>query len=275
VLFRRSSLGLSVSGDREEGARRQFEFYAEELRWDDPFPTDSDAAAVNKARGYLGQFADLDRVYVHLIEDAEKQSPSVSFNRQFAGPAQALADSYEVPGAFTKAGWDFVHDAISHSERYFAGESWVSGVNSSSGAGDARLVEELTARYRAGFVDAWRQYLQSASLVRFAGLHDAAQKLGQLAGDNSPLDQWLSLAALNTAVDVPAVADSFQPVAAAQAGSQRYRELLASLSASLASATGDDSASMAKTQQALQAARQIENPSTEMPKVTSANWSRA
>jgi type VI secretion system protein ImpL len=257
--------GMNVDADREAAARRQFEFYAQELRQDNPFTTDHDAEAVATARRYLSQFASVERVYAFLLEDAAKHNPPLSFNRQFAGSEQVLAADYEVPGAFTKGGWDFVKDAISHSERYFGGESWVAGGNAAAGMDHARLAEELNARYRADFAKAWRQYLRSGSVVRFASLKEAVQKLDQLCGEKSPLSEWLSVAAVNTDVDVPAVAAIFQPVRAATAASQSYRDALSALRASLQKAAGQGSApsdaavaeTTAAAQQTLKTVKQI------------------
>lgn len=277
VMLHWWGFGLSVSAERNAAALRQFQFYAAELLRD-PFAADSDTAAVSKARQYLGQFSPLDRVYALLLADAESHYPAVSFNGQFPGSAAVLTDPHEVSGAFTKAGWEFVHDAISQSERYVASESWVWDGNAAAPPSDPHLEAEVSARYSAAFIETWRQYLQSATLASFATLKDAAQKLKLLAGDHqfltwtgtqwtaqsqtgsvpSPLDQWLSLAALNTAVDAPAVAAIFQPVQAAQAGSQRYRDLLGSLSSSLDSAAVGDAASLDMADHALQAAKQIE-----------------
>jgi type VI protein secretion system component VasK len=258
--------GLNAGADRDQGARRQFEFYAQELRQDDPFPLDNDREAVDKVRRYLGQFGGVERVYTFLLADAEKHTTALNFNRQFAGSEKVLTDAYEVPGSFTKAGWNFVMDAIAHSERYFSGESWVVGDSTAAGGGHSTLAADLAGRYRTDFTTVWRQYLQSGALVRFASLKDGAQKLEQLAGESSPLSQWLSLAAENTSVDAAMTDGAFQPVAAAQTALARYRESLAALSASIEkvvgqrAAAGDTAAgqALALSQQTLQATKQIE-----------------
>ena len=58
----------------------------------------------------------------------------------------------------------------------------------------------------------WRTYIKSASVVRYASLADASQKLTQLSGNQSPLLELFALASQNTAVDDPDVAQAFQPV---------------------------------------------------------------
>ncbi len=234
VLFHWWALGLNPGAEREAAARRQFEFYAAEAAKDDPYPPDADAETVAKARRYLGQFGEADRAYAALLEDAADHASELSFNGRFPGSEQVLTEAYEVPGEFTKAGWEYVQGAMAHPERYIAAEAWVMDGSLPASADHARLGEELSSRYRADFVKAWRQYVQSGALGRFADTKDALQKLKRLAGEDSPLEQWLSLAEQNTNVDA-SIAAIFQPVAAARAAGQRYREMLAPLSVALGS----------------------------------------
>jgi hypothetical protein len=231
VLAHWWSLGLDASLASEDAVRRQFGLYAEELVQDDPFPTNNDVNAVGKARQYLSQFASADRLYALLLQEAAQRNPAVSFNRQFAGSENVLAETYEVPGPFTRAGWDFVKDAIAHPEGHFASESWVAD-ESHAAPDPGQVAESITSLYRADYVRAWRQYLGSGSFARFASLAEAGQKLEGLAHENSVLEQWLSLAARNTSVDVSAVAQSFQAVRDAQAVGHLYRTLLAGLGSS-------------------------------------------
>ena len=66
--------------------------------------------------------------------------------------------------------------------------------------------------YYADFLDEWRGYIKSASVVKYASLKDAATKLNQLSGNQSPLLELFSLASTNTDVDDPTIKNSFQPV---------------------------------------------------------------
>jgi type VI secretion system protein ImpL len=76
-----------------------------------------------------------------------------------------------------------------------------------------QLAAELRTRYEADFVRHWREYLRAGTVVRYANLKDAAQKLQALSGPQSPLLAMLALASRNTAVDsAGAVTKAFQPV---------------------------------------------------------------
>ncbi|MDR3698274.1 MAG: ImcF-related family protein [Candidatus Sulfopaludibacter sp.] len=230
VLLHWWDAGLNPGADRESGASRQIEFYAQELTKDDPFPPDADVAAVTQARRYLDQFPGLERVYAFVMAEAAKRDRPLSFNRRFPESGQVLTESYEVPAQFTRGGWDFVHGAILPGERYLAGEVWVVGDHAAPDVDRSRLAGDLSERYRADFAQAWREYLHGGMLARFTSLKDAAAKLASLAGEKSPLQEWLNLAAQNTAVDDPGIRATFQPVEAALAASRRYRDALAALS---------------------------------------------
>jgi type VI secretion system protein ImpL len=210
VLMRWWSNGRGVDTDRQQLARKQFDFYAGELQEENPYSKDSDSAAVAKARHYLSQFGGMERVYTAMLAEAGK-NPPINFNRQFPGSAATVVESHEVPGAFSKAGWAVMKDALQHPDRFFKGEQWVLGDQGSTSI-TPQQVEQLKARYYGDYIKEWRAYMKGASVVRYAGLKDASQKLMQISGNQSPLLELMALASQNTAVDDPAVAQVFQPV---------------------------------------------------------------
>ena len=214
VLMKWWSNNRTIDAESRQLAQKQFEFYAATLPEGKPFPTQGDGLVVEQARRYLARFAGADRVYAFMLAEAATKNPPINFNKQFPGTAQVVTESHEVPGAFSKAGWNYMKDAIAHADKFFSGEQWVLG-NSSSGQIDrARLEQDLKDRYATDLVKEWRAYIQSAAIVKYASLKDASQKLMQLSGNQSPLLMLLALASQNTAVDDPNVANAFQPVQA-------------------------------------------------------------
>jgi type VI secretion system protein ImpL len=210
VLMRWWTNGRGVDPDRQQLAQKQFDFYAGELQEENPYSKDSDSSAVEKARRYLSQFGGVERVYTAMLAEAGK-NPPINFNRQFAGSAQAVIETHEVPGAFSKAGWTVMKDALQHPDRFFKGEQWVLGDQGATSITPAQL-DQLRTRYSGDFIKEWRAYVKGASVVHYAGLKDAAQKLMQLSGNQSPLLELMALASQNTAVDDPSVAQVFQPL---------------------------------------------------------------
>jgi type VI secretion system protein ImpL len=206
--------GRSADPDRQQLAQKQFEFYSDELKEENPYSSENDAASIEKARRYLAQFAGADRVYAFMLSEAAKGNPPINFNRQYPGSVQVVVEAHEVPGAFGKSGWAFMKDAIGHADRYFNGERWVLGDYASANIDRVKLEQDLKSRYYADFLKEWRTYMKSATVVRYAGLKDASAKLTTLSGNQSPLLELFALASTNTAVDEPSMADVFQPVQA-------------------------------------------------------------
>lgn len=262
-----------VDPERTQIAQRQFDTYARELQFYNPFPNKGDAAAVARGRAFLQQFAGSERIYQYMLAEANKKSTPVQFNRRFPGSAQYLADAYEVPGAFTKAGYAFMQDAFKGVDRFLQGENWVVGEDAKP-VDRAKLVADLRARYATDYADQWRRFLRSAAVARYANVRDASQKLTVLSGNQSPLLALFSVVARNTNV-TPEIATIFQPVQAVTPpadttkligpGNQAYMGALAGFEASIeqvAATTGpagDAAANQAAgtATNALAAARQI------------------
>jgi len=201
----------SVDSTRATLARRQFETYANELRYANPFPDTADVQAVEKGRTFLRKFAGSEHIYQYMLAEAAKSNPPVQFNKSVAGSAPFVIDAYEVPGSFTKGGAAFMLNAFKTVDKYLSGESWVVGEDA-SGMDKAKLVADLQTRYSDDYSGQWRKFLSSAQVTRYNGVKDAAAKLAVLSGNQSPLLALFSVASQNTAVDLPDVAKTFQPV---------------------------------------------------------------
>lgn len=261
VLLDRWSANRNVDPERIQLARKQFDFYSDELKTGNPFSSENDTAAIEKSRSYLAQFAAVERVYQAMLADAAKAGPPVNFNRQFPGSAEVVLDGQDVAAPFTKPGWAFMRAALKNPEKYFAGEAWVLGSQTGGSVEGSSLAQQLTARYNSDFLKAWRAYLQSAGVLKYASLADAAKKLGVLSGNQSPLLALFWLASQNTAVDAPEVANVFQPVQAVVPPSsvdryiappnQGYMNALVTLQASVESVAGQPQGNDAAAAQTL------------------------
>ena len=111
-----------VDPDRLQLAQKQFDFYAGELQENNPYSKDSDMGAVGKARHYLAQFGGMERVYTAMLAEAGK-NPPINFNKQFPGSAAVVVESHEVPGAFSKAGYAVMKDALAASRPLLQGRA--------------------------------------------------------------------------------------------------------------------------------------------------------
>lgn len=198
--------------DRQTLARAQFDFYADELKDANPYSSENDSAAVEKARKYLAMFGNTQRVYAYMRSEADKANPPINFNKQFPGSVAVLVEPHEVAGAFSKGGWAWMKDALGHIDRYFGGEKWVLGDYASANIDRAKLEDDIKNLYYSDFVKEWTTYIKSAQVVKYASLKDASTKLQQLSGNQSPILELMALASNNTDVDEPTVKNVFQPV---------------------------------------------------------------
>lgn len=212
VLMRYWPPAAATNAEGMDLARRQFDFFGSELAFGNPYAQEADAQLVASTRVFLSRFEGVDQFYTSMIGAAGQRVPPVQFNRLFPASASVVRDAYEVPGAFTRQGWELVQADLKNVDRLFAREKWVVGERALSAEDRVRLAQQLRERYLADYVRHWQAYMRAAAVVGYNGVGDAALKLGQLAGNQSPLLQLLALASTNTAVDTAVVGKVFQPV---------------------------------------------------------------
>jgi type VI secretion system protein ImpL len=193
-------------------ARTQFDFYAAELKVNNPYPSESDPAVRDHARDFLNHFGAVPRIYTAMQIAAAKQNPPVNFYREHPDATDLIRTVPEVPGAFTKGGWDFMQNAMTHSDQYFRGEEWVLGSASEAITNRADLEKQLHAMYQADFTKDWQDFLRNAKVAPYGGVEDEIRKLKKLSANESPLLGLLCDASQNT-TGVSADMDSaFRPV---------------------------------------------------------------
>jgi type VI secretion system protein ImpL len=197
---------------QQQLAQQQIDFYANELLHQDPYAIKADSAAVPHAQGYLHNFGDKARLYQAMLIDADKTAPGgIDFNKLFPGSAALVVDSHVVRGAFSKAGFGFMQDAIQHPEKYANGERWVLGDMAAQTQGAAYSSADMTAQYSADFIKEWHQFVAEARVQSCGGLQDAAGRLNTLSGSSSPLLQLFYTISHNTAVSDAHIKATFQP----------------------------------------------------------------
>lgn len=213
VLYSRWEAGKSVDGARAGLVRKQFEFYSDELKYDNPYSSEADSASIQKARRYLAQFAGTERVYRFMLAEAGKSAPAFNFNQRFPGSAQTVVNNRDIAGAFTKAGFPVMQDAIKHADRYFAGEQWVLGDQSANIGDRTKLEQDLRNLYFSDYTEQWRDYLKKSVVVGYSSISDATKKLAATASPQSPLLAMFCMASQSVGVD-PEIAKSFKPLLA-------------------------------------------------------------
>lgn len=191
-------------------AQRQFAFYARELPLGDPLSVPADTALVGRARSFLRQFTGIEPIYQAMLAEADSGHAAIQFNKMVPGSAAYVVDRVTVRGAYTKPGYAAMQKALGSADRFFQGERWVLGDEPTSQVDRTKALADLRARYESDYIAAWRDYLQGASVTRYGNVSDAAAKLAQLSGNQSPLLSLISIASQNTNTDT-AIGNALQP----------------------------------------------------------------
>jgi type VI secretion system protein ImpL len=193
-------------------AQQQMDFYANELVSQDPYAIKADSVVVPHAQGYLHNFGDKARIYQAMLNDADKTTPAgIDFNKLYPGSAALVVDGHVVRGAFSKAGFVFMQDAIQHPERYVSGERWVLGDQPGQSQGAAYSSADMNSQYSSDFIKEWHQFLAEAHVMSCGGLREASGRLNTLSGPSSPLLQLFYTISHNTAVSDAHIKTIFQP----------------------------------------------------------------
>ena len=199
-----------IGQPRLDLARKQFEFYAQDLPHGNPYAPDSDGGTVERSRSYLSKFSGFQRVYQFLLSEAAKKNPPQSFNQKFPGSGDAVTSNEPVAWAFTKDGWKFMQDQIK--KQNFGGEQWVLGAFQSQGVDRAAMEKGILDAYTHDYIEQWRTVLRRSNVNRYAGYQDASRKLTILTGSGAPLLALLWWTSQNTGIDLPGVAEKFKAV---------------------------------------------------------------
>jgi type VI secretion system protein ImpL len=212
LLMEKWLAGRPVDADRAALARRQFEFYSDELFIANPFSSENDSEAVEHTRSYLAQFNAIESIYQFIIAEASRQKPAVNFNQKFPGSAAYVINNKDVVGAFSADGWKFVDNAINNVKLYFGGEAWVLGDHNYGALDPAQVGPPLRDRYHKDFIANWRAYLANSQVAPYHSTSDAAMKLAQLSSNQSYLLALFCLASVNIAPASDDAAAPYQPV---------------------------------------------------------------
>jgi type VI secretion system protein ImpL len=213
VLMDRWLDDKAVDDQRQQLARAQFDFYADELRIENPFSFPEDSFVVQPARRFLNSFASGPQlVYQKMLARANQLVPTFNFTQRYPEAKDVVTETKVIEGAFTGAGWKVMTDAISHPENYAGGDDWVLGTSVGSRTLQSVSPQEVRALYETDYKKQWRDFLSAATVRHFAGPQDESRQLEKLSGNRSPLFALFCEVSQNTLEASPEIAAAFQPV---------------------------------------------------------------
>ncbi len=195
--------------DAERIARANLDFYVTSLKSgrvpDELQIASRDEQVVRRGRSYLNAFKGAEPQYHQIIEQVNREIQSSARLADLIPNTKyrsVLRVEEEVPAAFTRpAGWDRVQQLIESAAGGSAGESCVLGSGGSRLANlpaASGLRAQLRRLYIDDYIRHWSSFLVHASILPYSGCGDAAEKLGILKENNSPILAVLLLAAENT-----------------------------------------------------------------------------
>jgi type VI secretion system protein ImpL len=216
----------SLTKDRGDLAKLQFDFYSRDLHNGNPYSSQGEAPAIERTRLYLSKFSGVERVYQFLLSEVNKGHASESFNDHFKGTATVVTSNHPVAFSYTKPGAEAMLKAVH--EAKFGGELWVLGNYQTQTVEKADMEKGVLSLYSRDFIKQWRIVIQTSKVNPYATLQDASDKLTTLSGNEAPLLALFWWTSLNTNVDLPDVVTAFQSVRQVVPPSSEARYVVAS-----------------------------------------------
>ncbi|MEX2530025.1 MAG: type VI secretion system membrane subunit TssM [Gemmatimonadota bacterium] len=204
-----------AAGDEDEAtelARRQFVRFARELQVDNPYGDRASESLVAGVRGFLGEFAAVDRFYQALVSRVSTELPAFRFADRYPGAESAFRNDLEIRGAYTQDGWAQVQEILDDPDALLVSEEWVVGEQAVSAEERVALAREIETRYVRDYVARWQDFLRAGSVRAFSDPASAASILHILGGNDSPIVHMLEAVSRHTAVNSDEVRAAFQPV---------------------------------------------------------------
>jgi type VI secretion system protein ImpL len=125
---------------------------------------------VPTVRAALLQVPKVDREYDALVRDANTNIPAIRFDTIFYGttaPYVSSAKTTEVPGAYTKLGWERVRKLIEQQQDTLTAERWVLGEEEKRSKDEIqKQMTALRTLYFERYKGAWRDFLQSIEVAK-------------------------------------------------------------------------------------------------------------
>ncbi|MCG6989723.1 MAG: hypothetical protein LJF06_16300 [Gemmatimonadetes bacterium] len=193
-------------------AERQFAFFGAELPYGNPYAEAENTGMVNTARSFLAENTNEDSFYRSLLAQGDRLPPAI-LERDRPETRGFLAGSPEVPGAFTRAGWDSVHASLASTGNAASFDLHVVGTEffdrlRSRGFDSKTAAPHLQERYEQAYRDTWVNFLQKTHLEN-RRLQGGESWLTTLGGNRSPLFQLFAYVDSQTKVDSPLVEKAF------------------------------------------------------------------
>jgi len=200
-----------ISPEQKDEAEKQLAFYLHMLSYHkDPnyliARTGTDEAQlIADRRGFLLNFDVLGNYYNVLKATGNQKAVAMTLGRALEGKdVDLFAGSYEVPGAFTRNGWETSVKSMvaSFADEYERGV-WVlaqpaKGIDPKKPGREAMAIR-LGELYFADYGREWSNFIRNIKIAPFKDRKDAAERLGRLTkSQDSPMNRLFKSISANT-----------------------------------------------------------------------------
>ena len=212
VLTEHWTADAEVDQERRALAEQQFAFFGAELPYGNPYAEAENTGMVNIARSFLAENTNEDSFYASLLAQWDRLPPAI-LARDRPETRGFLTGSPEVPGAFTRTGWDSVHVSLASTGDAASFDLHVVGTEffdrlRSRGFEPKTVAPHLQERYEQAYRDTWLDLLKETHLEN-RGLQGGESWVTTLGGARSPLFQLFAYVDSQTKVDSPTVEKTF------------------------------------------------------------------
>ncbi|VAX32916.1 IcmF-related protein [hydrothermal vent metagenome] len=183
--------------DLRENTLAQVDFYIAQLAKGHVPVLEMDQPLVRSVRNRLLKTSVGERLYVDIKSQGAKDiSPYSLSTAMEAAPQNFVASTFQIPGFFTKAGWDQFPDLMQKVLDGSSGEVvWVLGLQQ---VDREDMMADVEARYFEEYANYWQRFLESLQILPGKNLFDIEDKISKLTQVHSPLRKLLASVDENT-----------------------------------------------------------------------------
>ena len=187
-------------------AQYQLEFWAKQVDRDEFYRIPVNQKLVADVRTKLQAFPAPNRYYKRQVTEISKQvddkigktTVEGILARGGADDPGLIEGTYQVPGAYTKAGYSQMQLAILKASTELSQNDWVMGETGKQAIATTTDVAKIQDMYYRDYADQWRNFVRATNVRAFKDRDDAAAALQSFSSANSPMKVLLVQVAKDT-----------------------------------------------------------------------------
>ena len=192
-------------------AEAQLDFWAKQVDRDQFPRIQPDMKLVADARAKLQAFPAPNRYYKRKVTEISKQvdekvgktTVEGILARGGADDPGLLEGTYQVPGAYTKSGYNLMQVAFANAVTELSSDDWVMGETGKQAIASTTDAQKIRDMYYRDYADHWRNFVRSTNVRPFKDRDDAANALASFSSANSPMKVLLLQVAKDTNLSAP------------------------------------------------------------------------